>query len=127
MRYVVSWFWSFTAGGLAVAFVVMWVAAAFGVVMGAMGAVRRRCPWYAALIYTGIIVICMILQWALFWLTDRIALPDVISTAAFWAATALGALWALTGGGLSLLREVWKSTNGSAAEWDRWRTRKRSA
>jgi len=56
-------------------------------------------------------VVSALLFRSVFWMSERLAQDDVISTALFWSATLLGLLGSFREG-KRLMREVWRSTNG---------------
>jgi len=67
-------------------------------------------PW-GPFLYAAIAVVSALLFRSVFWMSERLAQDDVISTALFWSATLLGLLGSFREG-KRLMREVWRSTNG---------------
>lgn len=111
MTYVISWLWSPVAGMMSVISLVVSWGALISVVFAMIGLIRRRCRWTVLPTYLLISLVGTFFFRAVFWISDRIAYGDTVSTVLFWGAvltTGLGAL----GQGVGLLRQTWAATNG---------------
>jgi hypothetical protein len=102
---LISWVWSFIAGTLAVAFLLMEYGGLAAIGLAIIGIIRRRCPWWGPFLYAAIAVVSALLFRSVFWMSERLAQDDVISTALFWSATLLGLLGSFREG-KRLMREV---------------------
>jgi hypothetical protein len=111
MAYVISWIWSFIAGGLSVGFLLIALGAIAATVLAIIGVFRGRCPKYAIFIYLVLIPICALLYRVVFWVSDYLMQPDTISTAIFWGSAALACIRALFKEAPRLMKEVWRMTN----------------
>lgn len=111
MPYVISWVWSFFAGCLSVAFLLLAWGAIPATVMALIGAIRGRCPKYAIIMYLALIPICTLLFKAVFWVSEHLAQPDHISTTIFWGSALICGFGALVKEAPRLMREVWQLTN----------------
>jgi hypothetical protein len=112
MAVALSWVWSVAAGMLSTILLLTGWGALAALVVGIVGAARRRCPWYTPLLYVGVALGSSILFHGVFWISDRVIQPDAVSTALFWSAVALTALGAIPAAP-GLLREIWLLTNGA--------------
>lgn len=111
MGTLISWVWSFAAGMLsAISMVVSW-GAFISVIFAVIGVIRGRCKWYTIPIYLLVCIVASLLFRSLFWVSDRIARPDVVSTALFWTSTFLAGMGGLKYG-FQMLKETWVTTNG---------------
>jgi hypothetical protein len=138
MVYLVSWVWSFFAGVLSVAFLLMACGAIPATVLAIIGVFRARCPKYTILIYLALIPICTLLFRAVFWVSEYVAQPDHVSTAIFWGSAIIATIGALFKEAPRLMKEVWRltnspnegKTNGSrltGKEWLGWPLEKKQA
>ena len=108
MDYLISWAASAIGGSLSVVFLVIGWAAIPASIMAVIGAIRRRCRWYAILIYLLLIPIGSFLFRGVFWVLERVAQPDTVSTTLFWCAVFTTGLGALFGAGPTLLKKSGK-------------------
>ena len=112
MLNLISWIASAIGGLLSVvALVVTWGAIPASI-MAVIGVIRRRCRWFAIPIYLLLIPIGTFLFRGVFWVLERVAQPDTLSTTLFWGAVFITGLGALFSAGPTLLKEVWQVTNG---------------
>ena len=114
MSLLISWVASAIGGFLSVVFLVVGWGAIPASVMAVIGVIRRRCKWYAIPIYLLLIPVGSFGFRGVFWVLERVAQPDTLSTALFWGAVFISGLGALFSAGPTLLKEVWKLTNGSS-------------
>lgn len=126
MIYLVSWVASTIAGFLSVVFLVFAWGAIPATIMAVIGAIRRRCKWYAIPMYLLLIPIGSFLYRGVFWVLERVAQPDTLSTTLFWGAVFISGLGTLFSAGPTLLKEVWQVTNGRAGA-DAVETRRRGS
>ncbi len=112
MRYVIAWMWSFLAGALSISFLLMAWGAVAATILAIIGAFRGRCPKFIILLYAALVPICGFLFKAVFWISTRIAMPDLMSAMLFWSSTAIAGLSALFGIGPALINNIWLLTNG---------------
>jgi hypothetical protein len=109
--YVISWIWSFIAGGLSVGFLLIALGAIAATVLAIIGVFRGRCPKSAIFIYLVLVPICALLYRVVFWVSDYLMQPDTISTAIFWGSAAIACIRALFKEAPRLMKEVWRMTN----------------
>jgi len=114
MDYLISWVASAVGGFLSVVFLVIGWGAIPASIMAVIGAIRRRCPWYVLPMYLLLIPIGTLLFRGVFWVLERVAQPDALSTTLFWGAVFFTGLGALFSAGPTLLKEIWQITNGRA-------------
>ncbi len=134
---LVSWMWSFFAGVLATSFLLMAWGAVPATVFAIVGAWRGRCPKYTILMYFVLIPICILLFKAVFWISDYIMQPDIVSTTIFWGTMFIAAIGALFIEAPRLLKQVWRLTNAAkqlesepiltGKEWLGWPLEKKQA
>ena len=115
MDYLISWVASAIGGILTVVALVIGWGAIPATVMAVIGALRRRCKWYAIPIYVSLIPVGSFVFRGVFWVLERVTQPDTVSTALFWGAVTITGLGALFSAGPTLLKEVWQLTNGSSS------------
>jgi hypothetical protein len=114
MDYLISWAASAIGGFLSIVFLVIGWGAVLASVMAVIGAIRRRCRWYTIPIYLLLIPLGSFLFRSVFWVLERVTLPDTVSTTLFWGAVFIAGLGAIFSAGPTLLKEVWQVTNGRA-------------
>jgi hypothetical protein len=114
MDYLISWAASAIGGILSVVFLVIGWGAIPASIMAVIGAIRRRCRWYAIPIYLLLIPVGTFLFRGVFWVLERVAQPDTVSTTLFWGAVFTTGLGTLFGAEPTLFKEVWQVTNGRA-------------
>jgi hypothetical protein len=113
---LISWVASAIGGFLSVVFLVVGWGAIPASVMAVIGAIRRRCKWYAIPIYLLLIPVGSFGFRGVFWVLERVAQPDIVSTALFWGAVFISGLGTLFSAGPTLLKEVWQLTNGRSSQ-----------
>ena len=111
MRTLISWVWSFVAGMLSVISMIVGWGALISTIFAVIGVIRGRCKWSAIPIYLLVCIVASLLFRSLFWVSDQIARPDVVSTALFWTSTVLSGIGGLKYG-FQMLKETWSTTNG---------------
>jgi hypothetical protein len=112
MDYLISWAASTIGGFLSVVFLVIGWGAIPASIMAVIGVIRRRCPWYTIPMYLLLVPIGTFLFRSVFWVLERVAQPDTLSTTLFWGAVLISGLGALFSAGPTLLKEIWQVTNG---------------
>jgi uncharacterized repeat protein (TIGR02543 family) len=111
---LISWVASAIGGFSSVVALVIGWGAIPATIMAVIGVFRRRCKWYAIPIYLSLIPVGSFGFRGVFWVLERVAQPDTVSTALFWGAVFISGLGALFSAGPTLLKEVWQLTNGSS-------------
>lgn len=111
MAYILSWIWNPFMGLLSLVFLFMAWGAVPATVLAIIGVIRRRCRWWAILMYAVLVPICALLFKGVMWLAPIFSQDDNLSTALFWTPILFGCLGAI-GALPKLLREVWRVTNG---------------
>lgn len=116
MSLLISWVASAIGGILSVVFLVVGWGAIAATVMAVIGVFRRRCKWYAIPMYLLLIPVGSFLFRGVFWVLERVAQSDTLSTTLFWSAVFITGFGALFSAGPTLLKEVWRLTNGSSSQ-----------
>lgn len=112
MAHLLSWVWSAVSGALSVFLLVVSWGAFISIPFGIVGALRKRCKWSATLTYVVVCIVGSLAFRGLFWVSDRIAHDDSVSTALFWGAVLLAGLGGVPSF-ITLLKDNWAATNGT--------------
>lgn len=115
MPNLISWIASAIGGLLSVVALVVTWGAIPATIMACIGVFRRRCRWYAIPTYLALVPIGYFLSRGIFWVLERFAQPDPLSTTLFWGAVLVTGLRALFSEGPTLFKEVWQLTNGNSS------------
>jgi len=107
---IISWVWSFFSGGVSVIALFSVWAGLLAIIFAIIGIIRKRCKWYAPLLYIVIVFMCSGVFQGLLWLNHKIMMGDSVSTVLFWSAVGCGGLGCLVYSP-QLIKELWKATN----------------
>ena len=107
---LISWIWCPISGFLSIVLLVISWGSVFGILFAIIGFFRKRTPFYTFILYFTVGIVSSFLFRGIFWISDRIATPDGISTLLFWLAVGIFGLAGLTYFP-RLLAQLWQSTN----------------